>query len=100
MIRYCTVNVEKLLLFKIRPQKNEDDEEDYEGDLHIKVFQDGEYITYHFCMDDAGSIDLFLLMLDEEGLEYEIFDDDGNLVEWVDGYEDYDDYDDDDDLYD
>lgn len=87
MTKICYVNVGKLLQLKVRPF--EEDEDEYVDSVNIQVMENGELVTYHFS--DLESLDNFLIILEEEGIPYEMVDDDGNLVGWV----DEDEYDDD-----
>lgn len=87
MTKICYVNTGKLLQFKVREFEEDDEEDYYEGDINVKVVEDGKVVTYSFS--DPEVLDNFLLILEENSINYEIFDDDGNLVEWM-NEEDYD----------
>ena len=88
MTKICYVNVGKILQLKVRPvEDEEDDDDDYIGGLNVQVIENGQVVTYHFS--DPESLDNFLFLLEEDGIPYDLVDDDGNLVGWVDE-EDYD----------
>jgi hypothetical protein len=89
MIKYCYVATEKLLKFKFVPRKDEDDElDDEDMPLNVAVFdednEDGIPTIYHFA--DYEDFNTFIVMLEEEGLDYEVVDDDGNFIEFDDEY--------------
>lgn len=85
MIKYCYVSSEKLLKFKFEP-RNEDDELDEEDmPLNVAVFdENGNPVIYHFA--DYEDFNTFIVMLEEEGMDYEVVDDDGNFIEFDDEY--------------
>lgn len=91
MTKICYVNVGKILQFKVRSFEEDEDDDDYVGGLNVQVVENGEVVTYHFS--DPETLDNFLCILEEDNIPYELVDDDGNVV----GYVDEEDYDDDED---
>lgn len=92
MIKYCYLNLEKLLKFTLLPIEEDDEDDYYADELNVRVLEDGEYVYYHFA--DYEAMDTFLLMLEMNDLEYDLVDENGDVIELDD-----DDYDFDDDEY-
>ena len=92
MTKICYVNVGKILQLKVRNFDEDEDNDDY--DVNVVVVENGQVVTYHFS--DSESLENFLFLLEEDCIPYELIDDDGNLVGWVDE-EDYNDAGNDDD---
>jgi hypothetical protein len=87
MINYCLINTKKLLQFKFNPIEEEEEEERFYADeLHVRVVENGEQVFYSFA--DYDSLDMFLMMLDMEDVDYDVVDEDGNVIELDEDYDD------------
>lgn len=93
MTKICYVNTEKIL--KLNPRERDfDEEEEYDGELYVRTWENGQYVYYNFDSPDA--LDDFLFMLEEENIPYDLVDDEGNEldVEIDEGYGDEEEFDD------
>jgi Holliday junction resolvasome RuvABC DNA-binding subunit len=77
MIKYCQINVEKLLQFKFNPIEEVEDDEDV--DIYVEVLENGDYVLYGF--NEFQSLETFLIMLEMDGINYKLLDEDGNVID-------------------
>lgn len=77
MIKYCHINIEKLLQFKFNPVDEIEEEDD--SDIYVEVIENGDYVLYGF--NEFQSLETFLIMLEMDGINYRLLDEEGNVID-------------------